>query len=184
MVTATSASGSDSTRYPSPVTPARGTSPASGRWLVVRASLLGGGGITCDPPPGREMLVGPRHTFADLADAIDTAFARWDLSHLHVFELADGRRIGFPDEELEYEDHERLRVTKLVGLGDTFTYTFDLGDNWRHSCFAEEGFDPAREWGEEPDAVIPIFGWGTIPDRYGRLDDDRPPDMPPFRRAP
>jgi hypothetical protein len=35
--------------------------------------------------------VGPAHTFADLARAIDNAFARWDLSHLSVFTLADGR---------------------------------------------------------------------------------------------
>jgi hypothetical protein len=56
--------------------------------------LLGGGGIVCDPPPGRIFLVGPRHSFADFAEAIDAAFARWGLSHLHDFELADGRLIG------------------------------------------------------------------------------------------
>ena len=42
-------------------------------------------------------MVGPRHTFAQLAEAIDVAFARWDLSHLHVFELPNGRRVGFAD---------------------------------------------------------------------------------------
>ena len=63
-------------------------------WMTIRISLLGGGGIACDPPPGRVMLVGPRHTFADLAEAIDAAFARWDLSHLHMFELTDGRHIS------------------------------------------------------------------------------------------
>jgi len=41
------------------------------------------------------MIVGPSHTFEQFAEAIDAAFARWDLSHLHEFELTDGRRIGY-----------------------------------------------------------------------------------------
>ncbi len=36
-----------------------------------------------------------------------------DLSHLHQFELADGRRIGFPNDdfapELSWEDHTHDR---------------------------------------------------------------------------
>ena len=34
------------------------------------------------------------HKFSQLADAIDTAFARWDRSHLYKFEMADGPLIG------------------------------------------------------------------------------------------
>lgn len=45
-----------------------------------------GSGIACDPPPGRVMMIGPSHLFAQLADAID-ARLRGDLSHLHEFEL-------------------------------------------------------------------------------------------------
>lgn len=45
------------------------------------------------PSPGRVFIVGPSHSFSGLADAINQAFARWDLAHLHEFELADGRRI-------------------------------------------------------------------------------------------
>jgi hypothetical protein len=33
------------------------------------------------------MMVGPGHTFATRAEAIDLAFARWDVSHLHSFAL-------------------------------------------------------------------------------------------------
>ena len=60
--------------------------------------LLGGRGEACEPSPGRIFLVGPSHSFEQFAEAIDAAFARWDLSHLHNFELADGRLIGYPDD--------------------------------------------------------------------------------------
>ena len=50
-------------------------------------------------PAGRVLMVGPPHTFADLADAVNAAFARCDLAHLHAFRLSDGRRIGYADEE-------------------------------------------------------------------------------------
>jgi hypothetical protein len=74
-------------------------------WLQVRVDLLGGLGARLRPAPGRIFIVGPSHTFAGLADAINTAFARWDLSHLHEFELGDGRRIGFVDPD-PFEDDE------------------------------------------------------------------------------
>jgi hypothetical protein len=51
------------------------------------------------------MIVGPSHTFEQFAQAIDATFARSDLSHLREFELADGRRIGFPS-----DDFARARV--------------------------------------------------------------------------
>ena len=67
-------------------------------WLQIKVELLGGRGEDCDPSPGRVFIVGPAHTFEQLAHAINTGFARWDLSHLHQFELADGRLIGYPDD--------------------------------------------------------------------------------------
>ena len=59
-------------------------------WLQIRVDLLGGRGVACDPSPGRVFLVRPSHSFEQFAEAIDAAFARWDLSHLHTFELSDG----------------------------------------------------------------------------------------------
>jgi hypothetical protein len=142
-------------------------------WLRIRVDLLGGGGIDCDPSPGRVFLVGPSHTFEQFAEAIDAAFARWDLSHLHEFNLSDGRVIGYPDDsyapELEWLDHGKLKVAKEVKPGEAFEYVFDLGDNWRHRCTVEpEKGDPVEEYGIVPNVPAPIWGWGLIPDQYGR----------------
>jgi hypothetical protein len=142
-------------------------------WLQIRVDLLGGGGVRCDPPPGRIFIVGPGHTFQQFADAINGAFARWDLSHLHSFELADERLIGYPDDTYEPDvvwlDHAKLKVTREVKPGDVFEYVFDLGDNWRHTCTVlAEKADPIDEYGIVPDGPVVIWGWGSIPDQYGR----------------
>jgi hypothetical protein len=146
-------------------------------WLRIRVDLLGGGGIECDPPPGRVVIVGPAHSFAELAEAIDAAFARWDLSHLHSFELGDDRLIGYPDDTFEPDvvwlDHAKLKVAREVKPGDEFEYVFDLGDNWRHRCVVErEKADPVEEYGEVPDRPVVTWGWGWIPDQYGRRSYD------------
>ena len=40
-------------------------------WFKVRVELESGMGRDLDPRPGRIMLVGPQHTFKDLAEEID-----------------------------------------------------------------------------------------------------------------
>lgn len=124
-------------------------------------------------------IVKPGHTFQQFADAINAAFARWDLSHLHNFELADGRLIGYPDDsfapDMFWLDHAKLKVAREVRAGDEFEYVFDFGDNWQHRCTVlEEKVDPVEEYGPVPAGPVAIWGWGSIPDQYGRrsLDDD------------
>jgi hypothetical protein len=116
------------------------------------------------------MLTGPSHTFAQLADAINVAFARWDHSHLHEFRLADGRTIGLPYEDAPEDqiDGTRTKVLATVRPGEAFGYTFDFGDDWEHRCVAKESVDPRAAYGETPAQPVPIFGWGWIPDQYGR----------------
>lgn len=144
-------------------------------WLQIRVDLLGSGGADLKPPPGRILIVGPGHTFEQLAEAINGAFARWDLSHLHEFELADGRRIGYPSDDfapdLAWEDHAELKVAREVGPGEEFAFTFDFGDGWRHRCrVLSEKADPPEEYGAAPLPKRPVatWGWGLIPDQYGR----------------
>ncbi len=145
-------------------------------WLQVRVDLLGGLGARLRSSPGRIFIVGPSHTFFGLAEAVNAAFARWDLSHLHEFELADGRRIGFVDpdpfeNDEVVEDHAAVKVADAVGPGGEFGFVFDFGDCWEHRCrVLAEKVDPRQEWGSGPlpKQPVAIWGWGLIPDQYGR----------------
>jgi len=85
------------------------------------------------------------HSYAQLATAIDDAFARWDRLHLHEFELADGTRIGTHDPDMaddDFLDETRERLSSLHP-SQQFIYVFDLGDDWTHLCtVVEAGIDP------------------------------------------
>ncbi|MGN6189909.1 MAG: IS1096 element passenger TnpR family protein [Conexibacter sp.] len=144
-------------------------------WLQVQVELEGSAELTCDPPPGRVVVVGPGHTFLQLAETIDEAFARWDLAHLHAFELPDGRFLGLPDdgpplgEAPRWLDDRAVEVHAAVGPGDRFAYTFDLTASWRHACrVLEETVDPLSVFGARPVRPAIAFGWGWIPDQYSR----------------
>ena len=77
--------------------------------------------------------------------------------------------------------------------GDQFIYVFDFEDDWCHLCsVGESAIDPVESLGIVPDNPLPYFGWGAIPDQYGRAwsaDDGetQPPsdpeltDLPPLR---
>jgi hypothetical protein len=164
-------------------------------WLSVTVELLGGRGEDLWPWPGRVFAVGPSHTFEDFAGAINDAFARWDLSHLSMFTLADGRVVT--DKETGQEiassaggpittplDIETTKVSRVVSLGAEFQFTFDLGDGWTHRCVVgEEKIDPLETLGVVPVRPMACWGWGTIPDQYGRRwasdeGEDRPPRRP------
>lgn len=159
-------------------------------WLSIRVELIsGGGGGELWPRPGRILAAARRHTFAELAVAIDDAFARWDRAHLHQFHLADGRRVGEPDEEFDEEfseefgepvlDEARTSLGRLTG-GERFVYEFDFGDRWLHLCtVGVRRVDPLEELGLEPGVPLPYWGWGSIPDQYGRRWDTDDGESPP-----
>ena len=142
--------------------------------MAVRVELASGRATDLEWPPGRIFLVGPRHTFGDVADAINLHFARWDLSHLHEFRLADGREIGFPDPDSPNTlDQERITAASALSKEDEFEFVFDFGDDWRHQCRVEAvGLDPMEVVGEVPEIPIPIWGWGSMPDQYGRRTEN------------
>jgi hypothetical protein len=123
-------------------------------WLSIRVDLIEGRGERCWPRPGRIFAASRRHTFSDLADAIDTAFSRWDRSHLTLFELSDGRQVYGPIEWDDPPEHgvygAELRLSRLTA-GEQLAYTFDMGDDWTHLCtVSTERIDPLRELGIVP----------------------------------
>ena len=152
-------------------------------WLSIRVELVSGRGTDFWPRPGRDFATQRTHRFSHMANAIDTAFARWDRSHLHQFVLADGRRIGMAD----YDDELGLidgAATTLATLqpGEQFYYEFDFGDCWTHLCtVAPDLIDPLDTLGIKPREPLPYFGWGAIPDQYGRrwVDDPGDGELPP-----
>ncbi|MFC9761197.1 hypothetical protein [Rhodococcus jostii] len=165
-------------------------------WLSVTVELLGGRGEQLWPWPGRVFAVGPSHTFMDFANAVNDAFARWDRSHLSMFTLADGRVVTDTETGAEMAgslggpiaepvDIETAKVTRLLRPGAEFQFTCDLGDDWTHRCVvAPDKVDPVQVLGITPPTPLPYWGWGSIPDQYGRrwADDDgagRAPRRPP-----
>jgi hypothetical protein len=166
-------------------------------WLSIRVDLVEGRGELYWPRPGRIFAASRSHTFKDLADAIDDSFARWDRSHLQEFTLADKTRLCLedPDWQIDGEVTEDIRDIRLSRLhpGDQFGYVFDLGDDWAHLCTVDvQRIDPAEALGIVPGKPLPYWGWGDIPDQYGRRWDgddgeSRPPrnpglaDLPPLR---
>jgi hypothetical protein len=166
-------------------------------WLSIRVDLVEGHGEQYWPRPGRIFAAARGHTFKQLADAIDNAFARWDRSHLQEFTLADGRLLRNPDPGWEIdgdasEDYERVNLSRLHPH-EQFAYVFDLGDDWAHLCtVGAQRIDPVHALGILPDTPLPYWGWGYIPDQYRRRwdgdDGESPPpgkpglaDLPPLR---
>jgi hypothetical protein len=152
-------------------------------WLSIQVELVSGRGEHYWPRPGRVFAAARSHSFGQFADAIDTAFARWDRAHLYQFVLGDGRRIGRPEFDDFDEGFIDAASTKLgaLSLGEQFVYEFDFGDSWTHLCtVAPMRIDPVDELGISPTAPLPYWGWGAIPDQYGRrwADDDGEGDEP------
>lgn len=161
-------------------------------WISIEVVLVEGRGIDFWPRPGRVFAASRSHTFAQLSNAIDVAFARWDFSHLHQFILEDGTNLTTIFKELLFEDEMSAiddRSTKLAILkpGERFIYEFDFGDGWTHLCtVGEKRIDPLETLGIIPSEPLPYWGWGTMPDQYGRNwdgdDGESPPPENPEKR--
>ncbi|MCG7320846.1 plasmid pRiA4b ORF-3 family protein [Arsenicicoccus bolidensis] len=157
------------------------------RCMILKVTLVSGRGEEFDPAPGRILAIPPRTTYAALAEGIDRAFGRYDLAHLVQFEFDDGLVVTDEEtiEELDdgsgsprYEPLERPLAELTVGV--TFTYTFDLGDNWLHQCEVLPTKDAQAVPGGPVRQVMPFDGWGDLPDQYGRdLDPDDETDIEP-----
>lgn len=170
--------------------------PASGyggrvarTWLSVTVELVEGGGYRYWPRPGRVFAAGRKHTFAELATAIDVSFGRWDLSHQWQFELQGNVYVAPTDPDWASGESDKLlpetsRLSRLA-VGDVFVYQFDAGDSWLHLCrVGETRIDPLEELGQHPPEPTAYDGWGILPDQYLRrfADDDGETPMPADQR--
>ncbi len=158
-----------------PSTLRRRSQGRGGPWLGIRVALVLGPDFYPEHPPRRRMLVSPDHTLAELAEAIDVASARWDHSHLHLFDLGDSGTymLGGDEDDDSVGDSERTpwRLLRLRP-GVRFSYIYDLGDEWHHDCEVETmDLDPEEVYGMVPNKLTPFSGWGTISDQYGRLTE-------------
>jgi len=91
------------------------------------------------PPIWRRVLVPNTLLLCCLHDAIQAVFG-WTDTHLHHFEK-HGEYWGVPDDEdfEDLDDESKVPVRKLLlGEGDSITYTYDFGDNWRHKVLLEK----------------------------------------------
>ncbi len=110
-------------------------------------------------------------------------FARWDRAHLHMFDVGGveglliDRYWDDPPDDSRVDD--TVTLSTLTG-GQQFVYVFDLGDDWAHLCTLNpERIDPLNTVGITPDRPMPYWGWGAIPDQYGRTWDGDDGDTPP-----
>jgi len=96
------------------------------------------------------------------------------------------------DSVVPVADDRRMNLSRLKP-GEQFVYVFDFGDGWTHLCTVEpERVDPLDVLGTIPAVPLSHWGWGDIPDQYGRRwqgdDGESPPpanpgvsDLPPLR---
>jgi len=153
-------------------------------WLSIRVDLVDGPSAPALwPRPGRVLVVGPDMTFRTLADAIETAFARWGPPGPQAFTFADGRRLA-------RGDAATVRLDRLAH-GERFAYEQDPGAGWSHLCTVDPApVDPLALLGRPPDGPTVVDGWGALPDPHGRAwhDDATAPDadrpIPPLGDLP
>jgi hypothetical protein len=107
---------------------------AARTWLSIRVELVSGHGADLWPRPGRVFAAARSHYFAQFAAAIDLAFARRDLAHLHLFTLSDGTRVSpldwWDDEAPDGTVDGHATMLSRLQAGEQFAYVFDMGDDW------------------------------------------------------
>jgi hypothetical protein len=95
-----------------------------------------------EPPIWRRLLV-PEHLQLSQLHNIFQGAMGWTNSHLHEFDIgglsygpmdAEARAMGYPA-----FDEKRVRLSDFKRRpGITFTYIYDLGDNWEHDVEIED----------------------------------------------
>ena len=86
--------------------------------------------------------------------------------------MSDGTEIGLPDDDLPVRDAARSKVARR-DEHEVFEYEFDFGDGWTHRCTVlEADVQPEDIYGVRPKGPAAVWGWGSMPDQYGRRTSD------------
>lgn len=134
-------------------------------WISVGVTLRSRGDRILEVPPERALVASPRHTFADLALAIDDAFGRWELGRRRTFTLGDGTRVGDVVAEGRRGvvlDYRRIRLQRLEG-GEHFDYSVDDGERWTHECLLIGAIDPDEVVPDHPGHPVVYQSVGRVP---------------------
>ncbi len=117
------------------------------------------------PLPERVLIASPRHTFADLALAIDEAFGRWELARGREFCFEDGSRAGEAGDGARRRglvDDRRARLHRLRE-GEHFSYLADTGERWEHECLVVGWIDPDEVLLDRPSHPVVYQSVGRNP---------------------
>lgn len=134
-------------------------------WVSIGVTLRSRGDQLLHTPPERALVASPRHTFADLALAIDDAFGRRELGRLREFVLEDGTRVVEvmgDSRRGEVLDYRRIRLQRLEG-GASFTYSVDHGESWTHACVLVGPIDHDEVAPDRPGHPVVYQSVGRIP---------------------
>jgi hypothetical protein len=160
--------------------------PTSASRYVMRVDLKG-----AKPPIWRRLSLPIDASFFDLHAAIQDAMG-WHDSHLHCFEIAEGREILFTVERntstldahpmlANRPKRPELRTTlrEVVGRGHkTIRYVYDFGDDWVHDIKIEKTL-PGATANPLPEllggrGICPSENCGGILGWHALLDGDHP----------
>ena len=116
------------------------------------------------------MLVPPTATFDDFGLGVDLALGRWDITRPRSFRTGwHGRheRRGAGPGDLPPDRLMHVAVAK----GTQFEYLFDDDEKWIHECVVEELVGRRLTDGRPP-IPVPLLGWGSVPDQFGRTSPE------------
>jgi hypothetical protein len=105
--------------------------------------------LQLNPPVWRRIRVNGDSTLRRLHHFIQAAMG-WSSKHLHEFYLHE-QRYGVPDPEFpdpRLRDDRKVRLNRLLKVGDRLRYTYDFGDCWQHviAVEAQEPDDAGGSW--------------------------------------
>jgi hypothetical protein len=95
-------------------------------------------------PPVRRLIQVPGDaSLAVLHEVVQSAMG-WTNSHLHEFEIG-GQRYGMSDpdwDDGDVADEAKVKLFRLVGVGERLGYVYDFGDNWAHTLLVKQVIAP------------------------------------------